>query len=180
MEQGRDLIPLFCSYQSDERWFAMKLRQCPRRRTESETRATPPFCFDIINGPPVKETLHLNWNQWLIRPIRRTGMCLTCFFVLDGKSQRLLTVLNEHLRSFTLLWSRRDMKPAVLSVTVSADGLEMRHSDNNKRKFPGCNYSTGSNQMRFAKKSYYYYYYFFFNKNTCFIIFRISLFTFIA
>lgn len=125
----------------------MKLRRCPRRRTESETRATPPFALDIINVPPVKESLHLNWNQWLVRSIRRAGTCLTRFFVPDGKSQRLLTVLNEHLCSFTLLWSRCDMKPAVLSVTVSADGLEMWHSDNNKRKFPGCNYSADSNQM---------------------------------
>lgn len=148
MEQGSDLIPLFCSYQSDERWFAMKLRQCPRRRTESETSATPPFfALDIINVPPVKETLHLNWNQWLIRSIRHTGTCLTRFFVLDGKSQRLLTVLNEHLCSFTLLWSHCDMKPAVVSVTVSADGLEMWHPDYNKRTFPGWNYSAGSNQM---------------------------------
>lgn len=140
----------------------MKLRRCPRR----ETKVTSPFALDIINVPPVKETPHLNWNQWLVRSIRRAGTCLTRFFVPDGKSQRLLTVLNEHLRSFTLLWSRCDMKPAVLSVTVSVDGLEMWHSDNNKRKFPGCNYSASSTQMGS--------FVFFPNKTTCFIIFRIS------
>lgn len=91
---------------------------------ESEMRAAPPFALNINNVPSVKETLHLNWKQWLNRCIRHTGTCCTRFFVLVGG---MAAFVDENRFSFTLPRLGGDMATPELQYLTRKNIQVVKH-----------------------------------------------------